>query len=210
MSGETLVKICGLTRPQDALAAADAGADFLGLIFAAGSRRQVSVADAAAIAETVRRNHPVTPRLVGVFMDAEPTAIQTVQRLVGLDMIQLHGNEPPIVMDLVQAPVIRAFRVANEPPVTTGWENASWHLYDAASADGSGGHGRPFDWNLLREYERTQTPVLLAGGLNAGNVAAAIEMVRPEGVDVASGVEAAPGIKDHALMKQFIREAGRV
>lgn len=207
MSVGTLVKICGLTRPDDALAAADAGADFLGLIFAAGSRRQVSVADASSITTAVRRVHPRTPRMVGVFMDADPAAIQTVQRIAGLDVVQLHGDEPPIMLDLIQAPVIRAFRVSGQMPSHEGWENASWFLYDTASEDRLGGSGRTFDWSILQGRTADQHPVLLAGGLDPMNVREAITAVRPDGVDVASGVETAPGIKDHALIRQFIKEA---
>lgn len=201
-----MIKICGITRATDALAAADAGADFLGLIFAPGSRRQVTLADAKVISQTVRKSHPRPPRIVGVFRDAEPEAIETVRRVVELDVVQLHGSEPPFMLDLINAPVIRSFPVSDSRPSTDGWESASWFLFDTASAQG-GGSGRTFDWKLLGGDRPAVNPILLAGGLTPENVGEAVAIVQPDGVDVASGVEVAPGIKDHDLIRRFISEA---
>ena len=206
MGAETLVKICGITRVEDALAAADEGADLIGLVFAAGSPRQVSVRSASVITSELRRRHSRGPSVAGVFVDADPDAILQVRQLAGLDLVQLHGSEPAVILPMLGERVIRAFRVGRELPDTRGWEGASWLLFDTLSARGQGGTGESFDWKLLRGRSSASQPCLVAGGLTAGNVAHAIHDARPDGVDVSSGVETAPGIKDRHLIREFIRE----
>lgn len=202
MNSDLLVKICGITRVDDALAAAEEGADFIGLNFAPGSPRQLSLQQASAIAEAVRQVHRATPRIVGVFQDAEAESIEQVRRRIALDVVQLHGDEPALITELIQAPVMRAFRIIDEMPPTMGWEGASWFLFDGRAP----GTGRSFDWSLI-ERERIQQPYFLAGGLTPENVASAVSRVRPAGVDTASGVEVGPGIKDQRLIRRFIQEA---
>lgn len=176
----TKVKICGVTRAQDAQRAADLGADFVGFIFVPSSPRCITFDKAAEIAAKVSG-----PKFVGVFRDA---AIEEM-RNAPVDIIQLHGSESDDVARSAGKPVIRAVQIESELPDTT--TSAEWLLFDSKG----GGTGRRFDWSLLAEYPRTK-PFFLAGGITPDNVAAAISTVRPDGIDVASGVESSPGIKD--------------
>lgn len=174
------VKICGVTRVEDARRAADLGADFIGFIFVPSSPRFITFEQAAEIAARVRG-----PQFVGVFRDAPIEQMQNAP----VDLIQLHGSESDDVARQVGKPVIKAFQIESELPDTT--TSAEWILFDSKG----GGRGRRFDWTLLAAYPRTQ-PFLLAGGITPENVAAAISRVRPDAIDVASGVESSPGIKD--------------
>ena len=204
MGHDTLVKVCGVTTPGDALAAADEGADLIGLVFAAGPRR-VGLRAAAAIVDALHGRHGPRPRVVGVFVDAPADHVLRVRRATGLDCVQLHGAEPPAVCPLLGGGVIRALRVGDTLPCATGWEAASWLLFDTHSTRAAGGTGECFDWSLLAGAGRPARPFLLAGGLHRGNVAEAIALARPAGVDVSSGVEAAPGRKDHRKIRDFIQ-----
>lgn len=190
---------------EDALAAADEGADILGLVFAPSSR-QVTVSTAASIVSEVRRHHQKSVKVAGVFVDAEPEAILQVRTLTGIDFVQLHGNEPPIILPLLGEGVIRALHVDTTVPSSHGWELASWLLFDTRSARGAGGTGESFDWTLLEGRSTSAQPCLLAGGLDAHNVRTAIQQARPDGVDVSSGVESAPGRKDPKRIRDFIRQ----
>lgn len=218
MSRRLLVKICGLTRPDDALAAARAGADFLGMVFAAGSRRRVEVGVAREIASFVRgrireanarraqtpqcgpTDVITCPRLVGVFVDETAGEMNRIADVVGLDMIQLHGDEEPSILESLTRPVIRAIRVASQVPDISPWSAAELVLFDAAA----GGSGRMFDWGLLQRVDR---PFLLAGGLTPDNVGDAVADTGAAGVDVASGVESSPGVKDHEELRRFVETA---
>jgi phosphoribosylanthranilate isomerase len=206
----TRLKLCGITRAQDAELALEAGAWALGFILWPGSRRFVEPAMAAGIARAVRRR----AELVGVFVNPTLDEVAHAADLMGLTHVQLHGDEGPsfcaAAAQRTGCRVIKALRVRSRADVVTAERfHTDLHMLDAP------GNGSPWDWTLARE-RRTRTPLLLAGGLTAENVGEAIAAVRPWGVDVASGVEAEPGIKDPAKLRSFAaavaaadREAGR-
>jgi len=199
----TAVKICGVTRVEDALIAAAAGADYVGLNFWSGSRRRVDVARAKEIAAAL--GDAVTK--VGVFVDAPAEEVEAVAAEVGLDLVQLHGNESVAYCRGFAARAIRAVRVGTAADLEVLANHpASLFLLDTPSA-GFGGSGRTFDWTLAAAAHAHGRRFFLAGGLTADNVAAAVAAVRPYGVDVAGGVERAPGIKDHDLVRRFIAAA---
>jgi phosphoribosylanthranilate isomerase len=195
------VKICGLTREEDAVFAAERGADFLGMIFVAASPRFIDIARASSIARAVDGSRS---KLVGVFRDSPVAEVRDIVKRVGLDFVQLHGGESDAEIVEIGVPVIKTFMVSDTPPDTTKHPHAQWILFDS----GGGGTERRFDWSLLAAYERQQ-PFLLAGGITPENVAAAISLVRPDAIDVASGVESAPGVKDHAKIERLIERARR-
>jgi phosphoribosylanthranilate isomerase len=195
------VKICGITRPEDAELACRLGASAIGVNFWRGSKRFVDDGRAREIVAAI----PPGVLKVGVFVN--PTRAEAEARLVGLglDLVQLHGDEP--LADWASFPgskLIRAVSVADEASLaaTAGW-HPRFFLYDAASA-GYGGSGQQAPWAVVSTAPR---PMLLAGGLTPENVAAAIAAVRPDGVDVSSGVEAGPGIKDAAKLAAFVTNA---
>lgn len=197
------VKICGITRLEDALAAAEAGADALGFNLWPGSRRHV---DPEAAREIVGRLPPfVTP--VGVFVNQPPTEVLHLAALARVTVVQLHGDEEPRECAGHVMPVIKAFRVAGPADLE---EIPRYHRAAAVLLDGKGegfgGTGRGFDWALARSVPGGK-PVILAGGLTPENVAEAVRAVRPWAVDVASGVESAPGVKDRERMARFVRAA---
>ena len=195
------VKICGLTREEDALFAAACGADFLGFIFVEYSKRFVTAGDVAAIANAVRAR-PNAPRVVGVFRDAPLDRIRDVAQRATLDLVQLHGHEDDEEVRALGIPVVKTIHVGDALPDTTAHPSASWLLFDTWNDRLAGGTGKRFDWSLLSLYERAK-PFFLSGGITPDNVAAAISIVRPDAIDLASGVESAPGIKDHALITRL-------
>jgi phosphoribosylanthranilate isomerase len=197
------VKICGITRLEDALAAAELGADALGFNLWPGSRRRV---DPGAVRAIVGRLPPfVTP--VGVFVNQEPAEVQRLASLARVTVLQLHGDEEPSHCAAQAMPVIKAFRVAGPGDLAAiaRYREAAAVLLDAPG-EGFGGSGRTFDWELARRASAGK-PLILAGGLTPENVAAAVRAVRPWAVDVASGVESSPGLKDRDLMARFLRAA---
>ena len=195
------IKICGLTREEDAAEAARLGADFLGLIFVPASPRFIEPERAAALAARVRAaGH--APKLVGVFHDASADYMRDIGALVGLDLFQLHGSQDDDEIRNLNTPVIKTLRVGETLPDTHSTPSAAWLLFDTYDERRGGGTGRRFDWSLLATYERNK-PFFLSGGLNADNVVAAITLVRPDAIDVASGVESEPGVKDHAKMARL-------
>lgn len=203
----TLLKICGLTREEDAVYCAEGGADFLGFIFVPESPRFVDPERAARIVERVRAGSRV-PRIVGVFRDASPDYVREIARAVHLDLVQCHGDETDEELKSIGIPAIQVLRVSTSIPDTASETSAEWLLFDTYDPQQAGGTGRPFDWSLLASYSRDKQ-FFLSGGINADNVAAAISLVRPDAVDVASGVESAPGIKDHEkLDRLFARVKG--
>ncbi|HKO59417.1 MAG TPA: phosphoribosylanthranilate isomerase [Thermoanaerobaculia bacterium] len=204
----TKIKICGLTREEDAVFAAERGADFLGFIFIPTSPRHLEPERAAAIAAAVRAAREKPPKFVGVFRESSNDYIREVAALVGLDLVQLHGTESEEDIQELGLPAIKTMRVGAALPDTTAHPTAAWLLFDTFDERREGGTGRRFDWSLLAVYSRSK-PFLLAGGLNADNVAAAISLVRPDGIDVASGVESEPGIKDHAKLERLIDRVKR-
>jgi len=221
----TRIKICGLTREEDALAAAQAGADFLGFVFVPASPRCLDAERAKRIVNYVRgwmkqehdrrqvdaRCAPFEPReirFVGVFANQKTADIDAIVSHAGLDVVQLHGDESPEMVAAMSVPVIKAFRVGTELFEPVGYGLAQWYLFDSSNESGQGGTGRKFDWNLL-EALAEEKPFFLAGGLRPENVAEAIRTVRPFAVDVASGVESAPGIKDHEKIRAFVQNVRR-
>lgn len=192
------VKICGLTRPDDALAAAAAGADAVGLVFVERSKRHVDLECARAI---VRCLPPFINR-VGLFMDPDPDRVEQVLRQVAIDTLQFHGNEAPEFCAAFDRPWIKALAMGGEVQADGArWAQADALLLDSHGGGKLGGSGEVFDWSRIPALER---PWVLAGGLNPLNVAAACRQLRPAAVDVSSGVEKSPGIKDHRKMQEFI------
>lgn len=200
------VKICGLTRVDDALAALDLGATHLGMVFFPGSARCVSTDRARAVAEAVRRHsgndESGRPKLVGIFVNQEVEEMVDIADAVGLDLLQLHGSESPNIAAKTRRPYMKAFRIDDTPPYTDGFEAAEWLLFDAYSPVSQGGTGKSFRWELLDAWPRS-SKFFLAGGLTPDNVAAAIRQVRPDGIDVSTGVEDGPGLKNVEKMKKL-------
>jgi phosphoribosylanthranilate isomerase len=202
------VKICGITNAADALAAVDAGANLLGFNFYEGSPRHIDEAEAAKI----RRQLPKKVEAVGIFVNSPLAEVTNVCKSLKLDAAQLHGDESPeTVAEVARSfTVWKAFRV--DPDFALGtldeYAGASAFLFDAARAGQYGGTGRTSDWEVARRAA-IKHRIILAGGLNVENVAAAVRIVRPYAVDVASGVESKPGKKDHGRMREFIQEVRR-
>jgi phosphoribosylanthranilate isomerase len=200
----TAVKICGITRIEDALAAAHAGAHAIGLVFHPCSPRHVAPPLAAAIVRAL----PPFVTAVGLFVDAEPAAVRAVLAEVPVHLLQFHGAEPPEYCQTFGRPWLKAVRV--KPGVdllqyADSYAAAKGLLLDAFSDAAHGGTGQSFDWTLIPE--RLPLPIVLAGGLTPGNVGEAVRRVRPWAVDVSSGVEREKGIKDAAKIAAFIRGA---
>jgi phosphoribosylanthranilate isomerase len=197
-----LIKICGITRPQDALHAAEAGADLIGLNFWMGSKRFVSDNQAREIVAAI----PPGVLKVGVFVNPHPLVVSETVQDLRLDRVQLHGEEQTQSWSWLRPEqIIRSVRVRDQDSLkeAEGWQ-ADLFLYDAYSEQ-FGGTGKRAPWHLLARGARR--PFLLAGGLNPTNVAEAIFATQPDGVDVASGVESAPGIKDIRKVRAFIKNA---
>jgi phosphoribosylanthranilate isomerase len=208
MTAAVRVKICGVTRREDAEHAASAGADFLGLNLWPGSKRHVDVTRAAALAAAARAVAPAVS-IVGVFVDAELATIVEAAREAALDVVQLHGREPAaLVAALVERglTVWRAVAMADDDAVARLGGAAHAYLLDTPTA-GHGGSGRTFDWRLAAAAVAAGHRVVLAGGLHPDNVAVAVAAVRPWAVDVASGVESAPGVKDPERVTRFVAAA---
>jgi phosphoribosylanthranilate isomerase len=201
----TRVKICGVTRVEDARMAWASGADALGLNFYPRSPRYVTAETAAVLART----RPALGTVVGVFVNESPDIIRARVRECGLTAVQLHGDEPPEACAGYGVPVIKALRVRGPEDVErartyVGVGDVATLLLDGA-APGYGGGGVGFDWSLVARLSDAGVPVLVAGGLNPGNVQEAVRATKPYGVDVASGVEVSPGIKDADAVRAFVR-----
>lgn len=199
----TRVKICGITRVEDALAAAHAGADALGLVFHAASPRHVEPAHAAQIARAL----PPFVSTVALFVNPAVDAVRAVLDAVRPDLLQFHGEESPAFCAAFGVPYLKALRVKAGVDLLQSavfFADARGLLLDAWSAAAHGGTGERFDWSLIPPG--LPLPVVLAGGLAPANVAAAVRQVRPWAVDVSSGVEAAKGIKDAARIAAFMKE----
>jgi phosphoribosylanthranilate isomerase len=197
------VKICGITSEEDARVAAEAGADAVGFVLWPGSPRHVDTRNARRIAEAL----PPSVVRVGVFVDASREELARAVDEAGLDLLQLHGSEPPEALADLPRRVLKAVRVGRDfaPHTALQYEGrASGLLLDTDRAGLVGGTGEVFDWSLVREVRRRAGFVVLAGGLRPENVKAALEAVRPDGVDVSSGVEAVPGRKDPARVRAFV------
>ena len=208
--GRLLVKICGIRSLEDARFAAASGADAVGFVFWYMSPRRVDPEQAAAITAEL----PESVLRVGVFVDAPRDEIERVSQQVGLDLLQLHGEEPPEALEGLSRPALKAVRVG--PRFTTGealryLKTAHGIVVDTrlpGETQMPGGTGVPFDWSLVANLAEQVPFLMLAGGLSPTNVADAVRAVRPDAVDVSSGVERMPGRKDPAQVKAFI-EASR-
>jgi phosphoribosylanthranilate isomerase len=200
-----LVKICGVTRVADAVAAVELGADFVGLNFWPGSPRRVEVLRAAEIVGAIGGR----TALVGVFVDAtSETIVRTVERLA-LDIVQLHGDEPPALAHALRKPHWRAFRGIPSREALGLWPAAKAVVVDARVDGRQGGTGVDWNYRELAALPRDGRTLLVAGGIRPGNVAGALTESGADGVDVASGVESAPGIKDREKMRRLIEEVHR-
>lgn len=202
----TRVKICGLTRPEDAALAVELGAWALGMIMWPGSPRHCSPGRAAEIAAAHRRS----AEIAGVFVDAKLDEVVEIAEGVGLSVVQLHGREGQQYCHEVArrtgCKVIKAFRVRDRSVLSElgKFREVDYHLLDTYKAGVPGGTGESFDWSFLRERRGGGVPLVLSGGLKPENVTGAIETVVPWAVDVSSGVEAEPGVKDPARMRAFV------
>lgn len=199
----TRVKICGITRVEDALAAVDAGADAIGLVFYPPSPRAVSFEQAAGIARVL----PAFVTVTALVVNPEPCEVETILERVKPDLLQFHGDETPAFCGGYGNPYIKAVRMRPDVDlecVRSEYGNARGILLDAYRKGVPGGTGEQFDWNRIPAHLAGR--IVLAGGLSASNIRQAVEQVRPYAVDVSGGVEAAKGIKDHELIRRFINE----
>lgn len=205
-AARTRVKVCGLTRPEDALAAARFGADAVGLIFYPPSPRAVDI----ELARNVRAGLPPFVTVVGVFVDPQADFLQRAIREVSLDLVQFHGREPAEFCQACGRPYVKAVRVHEGVDLhqfARRYSSARALMLDSFERGKHGGTGKPFDWSLIPKD--LKLPFILAGGLTPENVAQAIAAVAPYAVDANGGVEASPGIKDPAKIEAFIREVNR-
>jgi phosphoribosylanthranilate isomerase len=205
----TRIKFCGMTTVADALAAADMGVDAIGLIFVPESPRALDIERAARIADAM----PPFVTRVGLFRDASAAQVREALTSVAIDVLQFHGDESPEFCAQFQRSWLKAVPMgglADADAVNAYLESfaaASGFVFDSHGGTRSGGSGSAFDWS--RVIEPCPRPLILAGGLTPGNVADAVRQVRPWAVDVSSGIESAPGIKDHAKMRVFVNEVYR-
>jgi phosphoribosylanthranilate isomerase len=195
-----LIKICGITREEDAHAAVEAGAAAIGFVFWPPSPRYIDPERARAIAAAL----PPFVTRVGVFVDQPAGRVNDIAARVGLGAVQLHGDEPVAYLRDIQAPVIKA--IASDVVDPDAWPSRVVLLVDAHDPARRGGTGRLADWDRARALANRRK-VLLAGGITPDNVAEAVSRVRPFGIDVSSGVESAPGVKDRAAMQALVEAA---
>ena len=214
----TKFKICGLRDADNALAAANAGAAFLGLNFVPGVRRRITTEQAGAIVARLRTELDQVPRLVGLFANQPVGEVNDIVERCGLDLAQLCGDEQQGYWCQVRVPVIRQIKVRDDIPAETAVEAAAQQIEEVVGAGCTpmldkyerghlGGTGRTFDWRVARELASLYD-LVLAGGLTPDNVARAISEVRPRVVDVSSGVET-DGVKDAAKIRRFAEEVRR-
>lgn len=197
------IKMCGITRPEDAIAACKVGADAIGLVFYAPSKRAVSIEQAQSI---VRHVSPYTS-IVGLFVDANAEEVQHICAQVALDELQFHGNEAPDYCRQYRrryskaVPMNALHDTAAVNAYMANYPDAGGFLLDAFGNGQSGGSGSTFDW---RHLPRSKHALIIAGGLNSSNIADLLNRCQPHAVDVSSGIESAPGIKDTAKMQAFV------
>ncbi len=201
-----LVKICGLKTPETLQAAA--GADFAGFVFYPASPRALTKAQAQALMSLC----PASLKKVGLFVNPADDLLDDILSSVTMDMIQLHGDETPervrAIARQYDLPVIKALRLASTEDLdgaASFEEAADWLLFDARAGNSYGGTGTSFDWSILREFKSSR-PWMLSGGLNAGNIHAALNVLSPAAVDISSGVEDKPGHKNPAKIREFIEK----
>lgn len=199
----TRIKICGITRAADAELAASLGAWAVGFVFWPRSPRAVDVATARRIV----RDLPAFVTAVGVFVDQPPEHVDAVAREVGLGLVQLHGSEPPEYLDALHARAMKASTLADADALDR-WPARVTVLLDAHDPVRRGGTGTAIDWTHAAAVARRR-PIVLAGGLGPENVADALRIVAPAAIDVSSGVESAPGIKDAERMRALFDAVAR-
>ena len=197
----TQVKICGITNLADAEAAANAGADALGFVFYNNSPRFMTISAVAGIFKKA----PLRIMRVGVFVNAPKDFVLRAVAECGLSLLQFHGDEPPEFCTQFGVMSMKAFRILDAETLKElpKYSTDAW-LLDACTAEKPGGTGEKFNWDLALEAQKFGRAIFLAGGLTPENVADAVRRVRPFGVDVSSGVESAPGKKDHQKIRDFI------
>ncbi|MCE2516617.1 MAG: phosphoribosylanthranilate isomerase [Alphaproteobacteria bacterium] len=210
------VKICGIRTPDDYAAVARAGADWVGMVFFPKSPRHLSLAEAAEIRALADANTSLkAPLLVALVVDADDDALDAMMAAARPEVIQCHGNETPERLAAIKSrhkvAVMKAIRVKSEDSLTAALAYdgiADMMLFDSAPVDAAlpGGTGHSFDWGMMHHYRGT-TPWMLAGGLTPANVAEAIRISDALAVDVSSGVESAPGKKDHQAIQDFVSAA---
>lgn len=201
----TRIKFCGMTRAGDVRLAAELGVDAIGLIFAAGSKRQLNIAEARVVRAAV----PPLVDVVALFRNNSRDEVREVMRSVRPSLLQFHGEEDEAFCASFQMPWLKAVAMGGSEPVTgkellQRYPGASGLLLDSHAPGGSGGSGQAFDWDQVPEG--LHRPFLLAGGIGPDNVAEAIMRTRPWGVDVSSGIELSPGIKDGGKMRAFVEQ----
>src|SRR5215204_6228662 len=198
------VKICGITNLEDGQIAIEAGADALGFVFCDASPRHVSIEDASAITRAL----PPAVVKVGVFVDAPEELVRRAIQQCGLNLLQFHGDESPDYCLQFGLMSMKAFRIRDQQSLLAlkHYATHAW-LLDAYAPDRLGGTGQTFNWEFASQAREYGRPIFLAGGLTAENVGDAVRQVQPYGVDVSSGVEAAPGRKDPHKVRAFIKAA---
>ncbi|MFW5774671.1 MAG: phosphoribosylanthranilate isomerase [Chitinivibrionales bacterium] len=197
------IKICGITRYEDARIAANLGVDAIGFIFYPKSPRFIQPADARDI---ITRLPPFISK-VGVFVNESVDTTNTVVSRFGIDTVQLHGDEPPDMLDRIQAPVVKSFSVGPDFDLNVLFEyKPAAFLLDTWDKEKRGGTGKTFDWNIARAATSQTTPIILAGGLGPSNIEEALHNVTPYGVDISSGVEIMPGVKNPHKMKDLVKK----
>ncbi|MBS1272525.1 MAG: N-(5'-phosphoribosyl)anthranilate isomerase [Candidatus Marinimicrobia bacterium] len=190
------VKICGITQTEDARKAIDAGASAIGFIFHEASPRYIDPEKANHISDAVSD----TVATVGVFVDEAAETVNRIAELVGLDFVQLHGDESPEYCAQMNRPVIKSFRIGESfDEKVLGGYNVYALLFDAYVKGAQGGTGKTFNWDIIKSLE-TETIIILAGGINSENIMMAYDSVRPDAFDVSSGVEESPGRKNREKM----------
>lgn len=202
----TRVKICGITRIDDALAAVAAGADALGFVFYGPSPRNISLPQASAIFASL----PPFVSKVALFVNPSREQVEEALSVLSIDVLQFHGDEDAVFCQSFNKPYLKAIRVqqdTNFAQLAEDYKLASGLLFDAFDSQQYGGTGHTFDWSLLPK--QCPSPLILAGGLTVQNVCQAITETRPYAVDISSGVEQSKGLKDPQLIKQFIQEVTR-
>lgn len=207
MNFRTRVKICGITRVEDALAVSRCGVDAIGLVFYAKSPRNIDLERAREISKVL----PAFVTVVALFKDADENFVQSVIDKVAIDLLQFHGSETEAFCQQFSKPYIKAIGMVGQSDVAafaSQYSSARGLLLDSHAIGEDGGSGHVFDWGTIPESIRGQ--ITLAGGLTANNVAEAIKQVRPFAVDISSGVESSGGIKDEALIEAFMNEVKRV
>ena len=202
----TRIKFCGLTRAEDVRLAVELGVDYVGLVFAPNSKRRLSIEQASALRALV----PEEIAVVALVMDNDAVDIRVIVQQVQPDLLQFHGSENDAFCVAFGLPFLKAIAMASEDEDalarTAEFPAAYGYLLDGHGKGEQGGSGQRFDW---KRVPRLDKPVLLAGGLTSENVATAIRTARPWGVDVSSGIESAPGIKNPDRMRMFVDEARR-